>query len=59
MENPRNPGARPEVGSQGTHDLASPADRAEAIDLAMRHYFQTGNWPAARDKQFPGLRHSV
>ena len=46
----------PEAGPPGTYDLAGPVERVKAIDHALRHYFDTDNWLAARERLFPGLR---
>lgn len=33
----------------GTSDHARPVDQMQAIDLILRHYFQTGDWVRARN----------
>lgn len=42
-----------------TYDFASPVERVKAIDLAMKHYFGTRDWPVAKAREFPGLRSTV
>lgn len=34
----------------GTFDHARPAEQMQAIDLVLRHYFQTADWLRARDR---------
>lgn len=38
----------------GSYDQASPVDRLRAVDLAMRHYWGTADWLAARRRARPG-----
>jgi hypothetical protein len=34
----------------GTFDQAQPVDQMQAIDLILRHYFQTTDWLRSRDR---------
>lgn len=42
------------VADIDTKDDSTPTEVMEAIDEAMRRYFETDKWLVARNKQFPG-----
>ena len=49
------PGESGMRGEDGTYDLSSPGRRLRAMDLAMRQYFGSADWRAARDGGLPGI----
>lgn len=40
------------VQSVGTFDHARPVAQMQAIDLILRHYFQTADWLRARQRRW-------
>ena len=40
----------------GSYDNASPAEQMQAIDLALRAYFDATDWLSFRRKALPGIK---